>query len=194
MQSRAYYLVNGLTIYRLAVAPVLVALVLYEQAEIFKWLLAFSFFTDAIDGFLARKLKVVSKFGTKMDSIADDATLIAAASGAILLKPEFIRDNLVLVSVMVGLVVLQNILAFWRYGKMSSYHTYFAKLAMILQGSFFILLFFLQDVPYWLFYPAAIVTILDLAEEMILVFLLPKWETNVKGLYWVLRRKKPRTA
>ena len=37
---------------------------------------------------------------------------------------------------------------------------------------------------------AAIVTGLDLVEEIILILLLPKWETDVKGLFWVLRRRK----
>jgi CDP-diacylglycerol--glycerol-3-phosphate 3-phosphatidyltransferase len=40
-----------------------------------------------------------------------------------------------------------------------------------------------------LFYAAALVTTLDLIEEIILVWLLPKWEINVKGLYWVYKRK-----
>ena len=31
---------------------------------------------------------------------------------------------------------------------------------------------------------------IDLIEESILVFLLPQWETDVKGLYWVMKRKK----
>jgi CDP-diacylglycerol--glycerol-3-phosphate 3-phosphatidyltransferase len=42
----------------------------------------------------------------------------------------------------------------------------------------------------FLFYAAALVTGLELVEEIILVGLLPLWEANVKGLYWVLRRKK----
>lgn len=189
MKSTAYYIVNFLSVYRLLAAPVLVGLVLTDHIEIFKWMLATSFFTDMLDGFLARKLKVVSKFGSKIDSIADDATLIAAATAVILLKREFVNDNFILIITMIALVAIQNVLAFWRYGKMSSYHTYTAKAAMLLQGCFFILLFFLDDVPYWLFYPAAAVTIIDLAEEITLTFLLPKWEANVKGLWWVMRRR-----
>ena len=30
----------------------------------------------------------------------------------------------------------------------------------------------------------------ELMEEIILVILLPAWETNVKGLYWVIRKKR----
>jgi CDP-diacylglycerol--glycerol-3-phosphate 3-phosphatidyltransferase len=75
-------------------------------------------------------------------------------------------------------------MSFIRYGRISSFHTYLAKLAAILQGTFLILIFFLDDWPLTLFHVAAIVTILDLFEEIILVIILPKWESDVKGLYW----------
>jgi len=42
-----------------------------------------------------------------------------------------------------------------------------------------------------LFYTAVTITLLELAEEIILVYVLPVWEANIKGLYWVLKRKKP---
>jgi len=41
-----------------------------------------------------------------------------------------------------------------------------------------------------LFYAAVILTGLELIEEIIMVSLLPNWEANVKGLYWVLKKKK----
>jgi hypothetical protein len=58
------------------------------------------------------------------------------------------------------------------------------------QGSFLILAFFLPDPPEVLFYAAVAVTAIDLIEEIILVFMLPKWQVDVKGIYWVLRGKK----
>ncbi|HYD20610.1 MAG TPA: CDP-alcohol phosphatidyltransferase family protein, partial [Flavipsychrobacter sp.] len=89
-----------------------------------------------------------------------------------------------------ALFVSQIIMALVRYGKVSSFHTYLAKAAALLQGSFLILLFFLEEPPVILFYIATAVTALDLAEEMILVLLLPSWQADVKGLYWVLKEKK----
>ena len=59
MKKQSYYIINGITLYRVIAAPFLLYLVVTRQEDIFKWLLAFSFFTDAIDGFLARKYKVV---------------------------------------------------------------------------------------------------------------------------------------
>ncbi len=73
---------------------------------------------------------------------------------------------------------------------MTSYHTSLAKIAAIFQGSFFILLFFFIEPIYFLFYTAAIITSLNLIEEIIMILMLPKWEANVKGIYWIMKRKK----
>ncbi|MGZ4042660.1 MAG: CDP-alcohol phosphatidyltransferase family protein, partial [Bacteroidia bacterium] len=67
--------------------------------------------------------------------------------------------------------------------------TYLAKAAAIFQGIFFILLFLIDQPVYALFYIAWVITILDLLEEIILVFMLPKWQSDVKGIYWVLKEK-----
>jgi len=76
------------------------------------------------------------------------------------------------------------------FGRLSSFLTYLAKTAAVLQVCFLILLFFLPQVPLLLFYMATVITILDLLEEIFLIMILPQWETDVKGLYWVLRGKK----
>ncbi len=190
MPNRSYYLVNSITWYRMIAAPVLALLVYFEQPAIYAWMLTLSFCTDAIDGFLARKLKVTSPYGARLDSIADDLTLAAAIYGAAVFKTEFMSEHLVPIVTMVILFVLQYGISLYRYRKLSSFHTYLAKAAMFLQGCFLILLFLLPQPILWLFYVSVFVSILHLLEEIILVFLLPKWATNVKGIYWVLRRRK----
>ncbi|MGE5106263.1 MAG: CDP-alcohol phosphatidyltransferase family protein, partial [Sphingobacteriales bacterium] len=62
----AYYAVNGITFYRIIAAPVLLVLLFAGQYILFTWLLGVSFFTDLIDGYLARKYKVSSVAGTKL--------------------------------------------------------------------------------------------------------------------------------
>jgi CDP-diacylglycerol--glycerol-3-phosphate 3-phosphatidyltransferase len=76
---------------------------------------------------------------------------------------------------------------------MTNFHTYLAKTAALSQGIFLLVTFFSDEPNVILFYAAAIITILELIEEIILVNLLPDWETNVKGIYWVLKRKTERS-
>jgi len=184
-----YYVVNGITFYRLLVAPFLIFLVFTDRMDLFKWLLAVSFFTDLIDGYLARLYKVTSVLGSRLDSVADDLTIVAALTGLFVFKIEFILGEKVIVVGLLVLYLFQNIYALARYHKISSFHTYSAKAAALLQGFFLILIFLLPDPIYILFYAACLVTAIDLIEEIILVFILPEWKTDVKGLYWVLKRK-----
>lgn len=189
MPRRSFYVVNAITMYRLLAASFLTALIIYGHLELFKWLLALSFFTDAIDGFLARRFKVASVFGSKLDSIADDFTMAVAIAGAIVFKPELLRQELTVIIILLALFVIQVVAALVRYKRLTSFHTYAAKVATILQGIFFILLFFLPSPLYPLFYAAVIATAIDLIEEIIMVLMLPAWKADVKGLYWAWKEK-----
>jgi phosphatidylglycerophosphate synthase len=186
----AYYFVNGLTVYRLLMAPVLATLAYAGNESLFRWLLPVSFFTDMLDGWLARKLNVTSETGTRLDSIADDLTICASVFALFIFRSSFAEEQKWVLYSLLLLFLLQNITAVWKYKKLTSFHTYSAKLSALLQGCFLILLFILPQPVYILFYAAALITAVDLIEEIILTLILPSWKANVKGLYWVLQEKK----
>lgn len=189
-KSFSYLAINAITLYRLVSALFLVYLALTQQLILFKWLLAVSFFTDAIDGFLARKFKVVSVLGSRIDSIADDLTILVAVIGLYFFKKDFVKDYYELFLLLLGIFLIQLTAALIRYHKFTSFHTMLAKCAMILQGCFLILIFFLPEPPMLLFYSAVAVTALELVEEIILIFMLPKWQTDIKGIYWVVKKNQ----
>src|ERR1700757_1341353 len=120
MSVKKLYIVNGITFYRILAAPFLVYLILAHQVDIFKWLLLLSFFTDAIDGYLARMYKITSAFGSRIDSIADDLTIIAAIVGIYVWRPTFIFYEIIPVSILLALYLVQNTLALIRYGRLTS--------------------------------------------------------------------------
>ena len=182
-------IVNSITLYRLIASFALLYFIIENDLTVFKWLLAVSFFTDAIDGFLARKFKVTSILGSKFDSIADDLTILMAVIGVFEFKPGFISHEKFLVFTLLGLYLVQTAIALVKYKKITSFHTYLAKFAAIAQGVFLILLFFLPEWPIGLFRIAAVLTLLDLLEEIILVFMLSGWQANVKGIFWVIKNK-----
>ena len=190
MNSKIYRLINGITLYRVLAAPVLLLLIFWEHWEAFRYLLILSFFTDAIDGFLARKYKVVSKYGSRLDSIGDDLTVFVALFGFIKARPAFVEQEWPTILLLVILFFVQTAMAFYRYRRMSNFHTYLAKLAAILQAFFLISAFFVAEPSYTLFYLVALITGIELLEEMILVALLKDWQTDVKGIYWVLKRNR----
>ncbi len=188
--KKAWYVINGITLYRVVAAPFLLVLLFTGRYELFKWLLGLSFFTDLIDGFLARKFKVTSVAGTRLDSLGDDLTILVAMTGLFVMKPEFIKQEKVAFIILLALFLVQTIYAFIRYGKMTSFHTWLAKAAAIFQGVFLLLVLFTGEPNMILFYTAVLVTMLELIEEIILVYLLPVWETDVKGIIQLFKKKK----
>lgn len=192
--SRPVQLVTIITLYRTLAFPILLVLIFTNRFDIFKWMLIISFFTDAVDGILARKFKANSVLGAKLDSIGDDLTILAGVIGLAVAKTEFLKEHWIIFAIPLSLFFIQVMAAFMRYGKMSSYHTYLAKIAAILQGFFMCSMFLFEQPVYWLFYTTGFITTIELIEEIIMVFVLPEWKTNVHGLYWVMKEKNNHDA
>jgi phosphatidylglycerophosphate synthase len=188
--SHVVKLINLITLYRIIAFPVLLLFIFIDRLDIFKWLIIISFLTDAVDGFLARKFKANSILGAKLDSIGDDLTILAAIIGLAVFKMEFLKKEWLIFAIPLFFFFIQLIAAFIRYGKMSSFHTYLAKTAAILQGLFLCSMFLFSNPSYALFYATALVTLLELIEEIVIVMVLPDWKTNVRGLYWVLKNRR----
>ena len=189
MHKQSYFIINGITVYRIVAAPFLLILIFTGHYDIFKWLLGVSFFTDLIDGYLARRYKVNSILGSRLDSIGDDLTIVCALIGLFVFKSDFIKEEAIILLSLFSLYIIQTVLAFYKYGKITSFHTYLAKIAAILQGVFFVLIFFTKSDFLFLFYLAAVITAVELIEEIIIILFLKKWKANVKGLYWVMKDK-----
>ena len=187
IHKKSWYLINGITLYRIFSAPFLLLLILNGRLDVFKWLLGLSFFTDLIDGYLARKYQVTSMLGARLDSIGDDLTVLVAMIALLVTQPAFIKQQIVIFIILLALFLIQAIYAFIRYGKFTSFHTYLAKAAALLQGLFFLAFFFLDRPNMVLFYVAALVTMLELIEETILVGMVKEWQTNVHGVWWWLK-------
>ena len=186
--GRIILIVNILTLYRIVTAPLLFALAVTGSIALFRWLLAVSFLTDALDGFLARRFNASTKLGAKLDSIGDLLTYFVAIIGLIITHPGFFREEFLLICIVLSLNLFQIVFSLTRYGKISSFHTYLAKVSAILLSVFIVSTFFTNDILYPLFYIASALTILELFEEIILIFLLPRWQTDVRGLFWVLKK------
>ncbi|HKU65587.1 MAG TPA: CDP-alcohol phosphatidyltransferase family protein, partial [Rhizomicrobium sp.] len=74
---------NALSAYRLGMVPVLAGLALTGREKFFVLLIVISLVSDILDGLIARAFRLQTAFGAKLDSIADDATYIAAFIGVV---------------------------------------------------------------------------------------------------------------
>ena len=187
---RAMRIVNFITFFRIAAFPVFLVLLYFRNLEVFKWLLFAGFMTDAIDGYLARKFKVNSILGSRMDSVGDDLTVLAAILGLLVFRLDFMREQWIIIAALLLLFFVQTGYALARYQRITSFHTYLAKTAAVFQGFFLCGMFFFDEPLYWLFYGTAAITGIELMEEIIMVALLPTWKSDIRGLYWVLKDRK----
>ena len=173
------------SLYRVISLPLLLTLIVLEERIWFSWFLGISYATDAIDGYLARSLKITSARGSQLDSLGDQLTLTVALVGLLIFEGSFIRDNLVLILMAFVPYLAQMVLAFRKYGKATAFHTYLAKISAITQGVFILWLLFFGPV-YWLFYLMIALSVLETMEEITLIFMYDHWVSNVRGIYWAM--------
>lgn len=187
------YLPNLLSGARLLAVPVLIVLAAGQRDRAFSWLLVAALVTDILDGLLARVFDATSALGATLDSVADTLVLLTAAFGIWALHPEVLRDHWQPIAAILLFWAIETVAAFVRYGRMSSFHTYLSKVTANVLGIFLGVLFVIGFYP-WMLYLAAVVSVLASLEELWLLRLLPQWEANVKGVWWVLRRTSEGSA
>lgn len=183
-----FNIADWFSFYRIFAAPFLIALICLDERLLFAWLLLISYSTDAIDGFLARKLKITSARGSQLDSFGDQITLIVGLIGLFYFEKDFIITNLVIILIAFIPYIIQMLIAYSKYGKATAFHTYLAKLSAILQSLFILWSLFFSPV-YVLFYIMIVVGLLETFEEIILIFMYDEWASDIKGIYWALKDK-----
>jgi CDP-diacylglycerol--glycerol-3-phosphate 3-phosphatidyltransferase len=176
---------NLLSSLRLLIAPILIFSAWTGKPNVFLVLFACSLFSDFIDGFIARKLNQVSELGGKLDSWGDFATYMTVPICAYLLWPDLVQQEGSFVIIVIASYGIPVAIGFLKYNRLTSYHTWGAKLSAILVGSTaFILLMGGPATPFRL---AAVVLALAEFEELAITAILPTWQANVPS-FWHARR------
>ncbi len=184
-----FNIADWFSFYRIFAAPFLIIIIFLDKRELFTWLLLISYATDAIDGFIARKLKITSPRGSQLDSMGDQLTLFTGFVGLLMFEFNFIQANYQWILIPFILYFIQMFIAFIKYGKATAFHTYLAKISAVTQAVFILWLLFFGPV-YWLFYAMIIIGTIETIEEILLIFLYPQWVAGVKGYPWAIRDKR----
>jgi phosphatidylglycerophosphate synthase len=185
LRSVLKQLPNALSAARIAASPVLVVLAASGASTPFTWLLVAALLSDIADGLVARVLKLQSKLGALLDSIADTMLLFTSLYGMWVFHRGIVEEHWLAAGVLVGAWVIETVAALVRYGRLSSFHTYLSKAAGYLLGIFIGVTFVFGFAP-GLLYLAVAVSVLGNLEELVLLALLPKWRPDVRGVWWVI--------
>ncbi|HSR60122.1 MAG TPA: CDP-alcohol phosphatidyltransferase family protein [Robiginitalea sp.] len=182
---KEFNIADWFSFYRILAIPLLAATLIWGSRDLFTWLLLVSYSTDAIDGQLARRLKISSARGAQLDSIGDQLTLAAGLVGIWVYETAFVREYIWPIGLALTLYLLQMVIAYYKYGKATAFHTYMAKTSALLQGIFVLYALFFEPVT-WLFWSVIVMGVLETAEEITLIFMYDTWVKDVKSYFWSL--------
>jgi CDP-diacylglycerol---glycerol-3-phosphate 3-phosphatidyltransferase len=180
---------DWITCIRLMAVPFVILTTLMHLQLVTAILVLVALSTDIADGQVARRFKISSIQGAKLDSIADATLFIISFFSIVWFFPTFIQEHLWQVVLLMGLYLFQIVYPLIRYGRVTSYHTYAAKLAAVVEGLFILVCLFYQPVE-WLFYVTWVIGLIEQIDEIALMFILPDLREDVKGTYWVLKERK----
>ena len=189
LASRLKHVPNALSAGRIVAAPVLVYFAATGAGQRFTWLLVPALLSDIADGYIARRYGLTSRLGAMLDSIADTLLFLVAIYGVWALHPDVLREHALAGSLVAGSWILEVAVALARYRKLSSFHTYASKASGYLLG-ILIGVLFLWGLPPPLLYLAVAASVGANLEELALIWLLPSWRSDVRGVYWVLRERR----
>ena len=170
-------LLSGL---RLVLAPVLLLLAWTGRPTPFLVALTISLLSDLCDGWLARRLGQSSRLGTLLDSYGDLATYLTVPLCAWWLWPDLIRREAWYAAAVVSAYTFPIALGFLKYGRLTAYHTYGAKLSAVVVGASALVLF--AGGPPLPFRIATWVLVLAELEEIAITTILPQWRPNVPSI------------
>jgi phosphatidylserine synthase len=173
---------------RIALMPAVLLAAIFGSKPWFVILLAASLTTDALDGFLARRLNAFSDFGRKLDSAADYLTLMTGLAGIALLWPESVRRELPWIATGLGAFFGVIVFGFIRLGRAPCYHTWAAKLGAI--GCSLSMIPLLSGWSAGPFHVMIGLQVLAALEEVVIIMLIPKHEGEIATVWhaWRLRR------
>ena len=187
MRSRLLSIANMLSILRLVLVPVLVALALQGHSQWFLFVLAGSLISDFLDGYLARLMRQTSDFGAKLDSWGDALTYAVMIFGLYEIWPMTFDYQLgFLISATLSFVI-PLLLALIKFGEYPSYHTVGAKIAAVLIAPAYYLLI-LADAD-MLFRAVIMFYLLVALEEIAITFLLKSPITDVSSVWQLIGEK-----
>ncbi|UCC57297.1 MAG: CDP-alcohol phosphatidyltransferase family protein [Gammaproteobacteria bacterium] len=177
---------NLLSAFRLIAAPFLFYLAWTGRPKLFLVLLAFTLLSDAIDGFVARRLHVSSELGTRLDSWGDLVTFLLVPLYVWWLWPDIIRREAAFVLLVMGAFIIPITVGLLKFRQLTSYHTWSAKVvAVLLSVAVFLLI--IADIA-WPFRCAAVLLFLSACEEIAITLRLPELRSNVRSYWHIIRQ------
>lgn len=163
---------NTLSYLRLIMLPVLWIIYIRGSIQYLAVLLLITALTDVFDGYCARKLNLVSKYGSKLDSLADHLLSASAIFWTLNIFPEILQNYALVIILWSLLLIISVLIGLVKFGRIGNLHLYSSKAAAVSSYAFIIYAYLFQFSPA-LFY-ISISTLIISAAELIFIQLIHK--------------------
>ena len=120
---------NLLTGLRLGLIPVLSVAALAGSGVLVGVGLLAAGLSDFLDGQIARRLRIASDRGARLDAIADTSLLLSALAWLVWLHPEIVRDNTMLIAVAFAIYVATGIAGLVKFRRLGNPRLLSSKIA-----------------------------------------------------------------
>ena len=190
MKKKEFWTIpNLITLYRLLMVPVILYFAVSGREKLFAVFLVINLISDIVDGYIARRFKMESEIGAKLDSFADNFNYVLAFIGFFIFKMDDLMPHIVSLIIFISMLLLTVIVPLIKFGKFPSFHLYVTKIGGYIQGAFFICLFTVGFItPFYYF--MIIWGMLGAVECIAIDMVIPEMRSNIKGLYWVLKERR----
>ena len=149
--------------------------------------------TDAFDGAAARRLNMVTKFGSQLDSIADHLLGISAIIWLLMLEPAVYAENKVLFLTAILLYPAGILIGLIKFKRYANLHLYSGKLYGFLQIVFISHAFLFEGYSRLLFFIMVGVFIFSRLETLIILLSRDRVDEHMGSiirLYWRGRKSE----
>jgi phosphatidylglycerophosphate synthase len=183
---------NLFTLYRLLSVPVLWVLAILDYRVAFGIGFILAALTDSIDGYIARRLDMVSEFGSKFDSLADYVFGPSVLGWLMILKPEIFQENVVVFLVAVFIAILNFLVGWVRFKCIGNLHLYSAKFAGVIIFFFLAHTFLFEGYNQTFFYFVVSVYVFELLEGLAIFLTQDHVDEHMGSIVLVYKRNKER--
>jgi CDP-diacylglycerol--glycerol-3-phosphate 3-phosphatidyltransferase len=173
---------------RILIAPVLFTFAFLGMDYWFIGTLIFSGLTDVLDGFLARKLNMITPLGAHLDSWGDFTIYSTMAICAWILWPEITRRELLYYALILFSFLLPALIGLVKFGKVTGYHTWSVKLAVFVTFVGYIALY--SEIASWPFILASFLAVFAGTEEILITLIIRGERTDVRSIFNAMRHRK----
>ncbi|HEU0077183.1 MAG TPA: CDP-alcohol phosphatidyltransferase family protein [Longimicrobiaceae bacterium] len=173
---------NQVTALRLLSIPVLWALALLGHPAAVGIGAAAAGLTDAVDGRLARRTHTTTRFGSAFDSVADHLLSASLLAWLVLLRPEFVREELPVLLAWGAFAVGVLAVGWIRFRRLGGLHLYSAKASSILCYLFGVALLVTGEYSPLFFYVVVGAATFGAAETLLVLLTRSQVDENVGSI------------